>query len=130
MRVVAVVVRLCGRKETKAAGFKFLPEDGRSVLAWRSADAAFLDVAQGICKLVKTLRAEMAAGPAKPVRVIPNAKVAAKTNHSPAAVKAKPPAKAKTTPAKPKAGQPKVASKKAMTPTKTIPRKRPASKTR
>ncbi|KQT52391.1 hypothetical protein ASG52_25480 [Methylobacterium sp. Leaf456] len=65
-RVVGVVVRPCGWKATTAAGLKLLPEDGRSVPEWRSADAAFLDVAQGLGKLVWTVRTEMAKGAANP----------------------------------------------------------------
>lgn len=76
IRVVGVVVRPCGWKETKAAGFKLLPEDGRTVQDWRSADAAYLNVAQGIGKLVKTLRAEMAGSPIKPSAHPPKAKPA------------------------------------------------------
>lgn len=89
MRVVGVVVRPCGWKETTAAGFKLLPEDGRSVPEWRSADAAFLDVAQGLGKLVRTVRAEMAKGsakgaaaPAKPTAPSPKTRPPAKPKAS------------------------------------------------
>lgn len=112
MRVVAVVVRPCGWKETKAAGFKLLPEDGRNVLEWRSADAAFLDVAQGIAKLVRTIRAGMAETPAKATPIRSKAEPAVK-----APSKAKPPArrpaKARTASPKPNLGKPNGVSTKA-----------------
>jgi hypothetical protein len=105
MRVVGVVVRPCGWKETSAAGFKLLPEDGRNVLEWRSADAAFLDVARGIGKLVRTIRAEMAAA-VKPSPPIPKAKPAVKVKALPAVPKAKPATKA------PASAKPRVARSK------------------
>ncbi|MCJ2023635.1 toll/interleukin-1 receptor domain-containing protein [Methylobacterium sp. J-067] len=79
IRVVGVVVRPCSWKETKAAGFKLLPEDGRTVQDWRSADAAYLNVAQGIGKLVKTLRAGMAVSLAKPSAHPPKSRTPVKT---------------------------------------------------
>ena len=135
MRVVAVVVRPCGWKETSAAGFKLLPEDGRTVLEWRSADAAFLNVAQGIGKLVRTVRAEMADAPTKPRSATPKVKAVAKANPSPAVPKPKPRARATTAPAKPKAAKQEAASRKAgrpkaKQPSKTTVRKRPGSKPR
>jgi len=60
MQVVAVVVRPCDWKSTSAAGFKLLPEDGREVTRWRSADDAYLNVAQGIRRVVSTNRKELA----------------------------------------------------------------------
>lgn len=75
MRVVAVVLRPCDWKSTQAAGFKLLPEDGREVTRWRSADDAFLNVAQGIRRVVATVRKEMAAPPPKrPARSKPAAR--------------------------------------------------------
>ncbi|GJD35686.1 toll/interleukin-1 receptor domain-containing protein [Methylobacterium aerolatum] len=134
MRVVGVVVRPCGWKETTAAGFKLLPEDGRSVPEWRSADAAFLDVAQGLGKLVRTVRAEMAKGavaPVKPAARSPGAKPSPKPKAPTAAPKAKAPAKV----AGPKPGRPKATpGRKAASPSK--PRdgagggRRPLSKVR
>ncbi|WP_246685088.1 toll/interleukin-1 receptor domain-containing protein [Methylobacterium sp. WL69] len=59
MHVVAVVVRPCDWKSTSAAGFKLLPEDGREVTRWRSADDAYLNVAQGIRRVVATVRKEL-----------------------------------------------------------------------
>lgn len=104
VRVVAVVVRPCDWKSTPAAGFKLLPEDGREVTRWRSADAAFLDVAQGIRRVVASVRKEMSTtdkrpaakkplsgrkpaptAPAKPARAPSSAKPSART---------KPPARA------------------------------------
>ncbi|MGY2053176.1 hypothetical protein [Methylobacterium sp. JK268] len=65
MRVVAVVLRPCDWQSTQTAGFKLLPEDGHEVIRWRSADQAFLNVAQGIRRVVATNRKELAAAPLK-----------------------------------------------------------------
>jgi hypothetical protein len=76
MRVVAVVVRPCDWKSTPAAGFKLLPEDGRDVTRWRSADEAYLNVAQGIRRVVAAVRKDMAvsaARPGRPKRAVPKA---------------------------------------------------------
>ncbi|WP_437871811.1 TIR domain-containing protein [Methylorubrum extorquens] len=66
MRVVAVVLRPCDWKSTTAAGFKLLPEDGKEVTRWRSADDAFLNVAQGIRRVVADVRKGMATAATKP----------------------------------------------------------------
>lgn len=91
MRVVAVVVRPCDWKSTPAAGFKLLPEDGREVTRWRSADAAYLNVAQDIRRVVAAVRREIAAAsqPAKPKRAAAKAtaKAAAKGSAPPKAKK-------------------------------------------
>jgi hypothetical protein len=65
MRVVAAVVRPCDWKATRAARFKLLPRDGRPVTRWRSADDAFLDIAEGIRGVVRALRRDMTAAPVK-----------------------------------------------------------------
>ena len=49
----------CGA--AKAARFKQLPVDGRAVTDWRSADHAFLDMTEGIRKVVKDIRRELEA---------------------------------------------------------------------
>lgn len=67
MRVVAVVVRPCDWKATTAAGFKLLPEDGREVTKWRSADDAYLNVVQGIRRVVAAVRKDMTLAEARPV---------------------------------------------------------------
>lgn len=59
MRVVGVVLKPCDWKQTKAAGFKQLPKDGRAVSDWRSADHALLDVTSGIREVVKVIRKEL-----------------------------------------------------------------------
>lgn len=59
MRVVAAVVRPCDWKATRAAHFKLLPRDGRPVTRWRSADDAFLDIAEGIRGVVRAVRRDM-----------------------------------------------------------------------
>ncbi|MGU3421433.1 TIR domain-containing protein [Methylobacterium sp. D54C] len=73
MRVVAVVLRPCDWKSTTAAGFKLLPEDGREVTRWRSADEAFLNVAQGIRRVVAEVRKTLAGAAPKPARKRPAA---------------------------------------------------------
>ncbi len=82
MRVVAVVLRPCDWKSTTAAGFKLLPEDGREVTRWRSADDAFLNVAQGIRRVVADVRKQMAAAAASPA---PRKRVAPKAVSKPSA---------------------------------------------
>jgi hypothetical protein len=67
MKVVAAVVRPCDWKSTRAAGFKLLPRDGRPVTKWRSADEAFLNIAEGLKGVVRTVR-KAAAAPAVPSR--------------------------------------------------------------
>ncbi|SFU94575.1 TIR domain-containing protein [Methylobacterium sp. UNCCL125] len=66
MRVVAAVDKPCDWKATDAAGFKLLPKDGKPVINWRSADLAFLDIAQGIRGVVKDVRKHMAVDPQPP----------------------------------------------------------------
>lgn len=61
VRVVGVVVKPCGWKQTRAAGFKLLPEDGREPERWSSTDAAYVNIAEGIGEVIKTVRREMAA---------------------------------------------------------------------
>lgn len=114
MRVVAVVVRPCDWKETRAAGFKLLPKDGRAVTSWRPADGAYLDIVRGIRGVVNTVRREMTAAPpvaqTKAVKTSPPVK---KTRRAPTdrvvmVVKPKLPAKAskRTSIAKAKPAQP------------------------
>ena len=73
MRVVAAVVRPCDWRSTPVAGFKLLPDDGREVTRWRSADDAYLNVVQGIRRVVNSVRKDMKAAtttarPAKPTK--------------------------------------------------------------
>lgn len=93
IRVVVVVVRPCGWKDTGASELKVLPRDGRTVSDWRTMDHAFADVTEGIKGAVRAVRASKAA--AKP----------AQASRSTAAPKAKQPTtRAKATPgARPKA---------------------------
>lgn len=70
MRVVAVVVKPCAWKQTRAAGFKLLPKDGLPPERWSSSDAAFVNVAQGIDEVIKAVRRELAAKPAKLGRAV------------------------------------------------------------
>jgi len=59
MRVVATIIRPCLWKETPAADLNVLPDGGRAVIDWRSADTAYLKVAQGIGRVVKSVRKDM-----------------------------------------------------------------------
>ena len=103
LQVVAVVLRLCDWKSTPAAGFKLLPEDGKEVTRWRSADDAFLNVAQGIRRVVATVRKSLSA-PAPP-----KAKRVAAPKVSP---KAEPTRIARPKAAKKPAGRPPIAMSK------------------
>lgn len=67
-RVVAVVVKPCGWKQTRATRFKLLPKDGVPPERWSSHDAAFVNVAQGIGEVVKSVRRELETMPPKPSR--------------------------------------------------------------
>ncbi len=71
MRVVAVVVRPCDWRSTRAARFKLLPKDGKAVTKWRSADEAFLDVVGGLRGVVAAFRKERAIATVKPPRRLP-----------------------------------------------------------
>lgn len=61
MRVIAVLLRPCDWRNTRAAHFKLLPKDGRPVSEWRPADKAFLDTVNGIRSVVSAVRAELTA---------------------------------------------------------------------
>ncbi len=65
IRVIAVVVKPCGWKQTRAAGFKLLPKDGLPPERWSSSDAAYLDAAQGIGTVIKGVRRELTEKPAR-----------------------------------------------------------------
>ena len=68
MRVVAVVVKPCGWKQTRAGQFKLLPKDGVPPERWSSNAAAFVDVAQGIGEVIKSVRLDLTTAPPKPSR--------------------------------------------------------------
>jgi hypothetical protein len=68
MRVVAVVVKPCGWKQTRAAGFKLLPKDGIPPESWSSSDAAYVNVAQGIGEVIQAVRRELTAKPVTSTR--------------------------------------------------------------
>lgn len=104
MRVVAAVVRPCDWKATRAANFKLLPKDGRPVTRWRSADDAFLDIAEGIRGVVKTLRKEMVAALVKPSRTPTSPKKKAEKISSSRVVSGP---KATKPPAQPRRGRPR-----------------------
>ncbi|AWN49460.1 toll/interleukin-1 receptor domain-containing protein [Methylobacterium terrae] len=104
MRVVAVVVRPCDWKSTPAAGFKLLPEDGRTLQEWRSVDAALLDVVRGIRRVVTTVRREMtaAAEPPKLGGALGKARSKATTKPSAGSKPTKSRARATTAPPRPR----------------------------
>ena len=62
-RVVAVVVKPCSWRQTRAARFKLLPKDGVPPERWSSSDAAFVNVAEGIGEVIGSVRRELAAQP-------------------------------------------------------------------
>lgn len=74
MRVVAIVVRPCGWRQTRAARFKLLPKDGVPPERWSSSDAAFVNVAEGIGEVIKSVRRELSAQPATRSRAAPKPK--------------------------------------------------------
>lgn len=74
MRVVAVLVRPCDWRNTRAARFKLLPKDGRPASEWRPTDKAYLDAANGIREVVKAVRSDLMAGPPEPLRAGKRAK--------------------------------------------------------
>lgn len=86
LRVIAVVVKPCGWKQTPASGFKLLPRDGLPPERWSSLDAAFVDAARGIGEVIAAVRRELA------VKAAPGA-TPAKSTRKPANPKAVPPSK-------------------------------------
>lgn len=60
MRVVAVVIKPCVWKHTRAANFKLLPKDGIPPEGWSSSDAAYVNVAEGVGEMIKAVRRELA----------------------------------------------------------------------
>ena len=107
MRVVAVLVRPCDWRNTRAARFKLLPKDGRPASDWRPADKAYLDAANGIRAVVKAVRSDLTiGGTPQPLRGGKQAKAkstAARPKPSPTR-KSRP---TKGAPAKPPARRPK-----------------------
>lgn len=107
VRVVGVVVKPCGWKQTRAAGFKLLPEDGREPERWSSSDAAYVNIAEGIGEVIKIVRRELAAATLKRPRSISKPKPKLKLP------KAKPPGSSKARAAQPaKPTKPRVRARK------------------
>jgi hypothetical protein len=106
MRVVAVVVKPCGWKQTRAADFKLLPKDGIPPEGWSSSDAAYLNVAQGIGEVIKAVRRELTAKPTAPANAASKRSQKSKPQPSPpkatAAGSTKAGASSSTTPGKPR----------------------------
>jgi hypothetical protein len=103
LRVIGVIVKPCGWKQTRAAGFKLLPKDGREPERWSSSDAAYVNIAEGIGEVIKTVRRELAAATASRSRTVakltPKAKAPAAKAATAGKARAKP-AKARTQPRK------------------------------
>ena len=94
MHLVAVVVKPCGWKQTRAANFKLLPKDGIPPEGWSSSDAAYLNAAQGIGEVIKAVRRELTANSPSPARAA--SKPAQKTRRpSPSKATAAKPTKAR-----------------------------------
>lgn len=113
VRVVAVVVRPCDWKATRAARFKLLPKDGRPTTSWRPADTAYLNVTEGIRAVVDAVRRELqgkpAAQPKAPPKAGPKPTKAKKAAAKPKVVTSRrsaPRAKASSPAAKRKQGRP------------------------
>lgn len=101
MRVVAVVVKPCAWKQTRAAGFKLLPRDGLPPERWSSSDAAFVNVAQGIDEVIRAVRRELAMKPARPARATPTPKPKLKSGPKSPDAKAPKPRRAGPSPTSP-----------------------------
>lgn len=71
MRVVAVVVKPCGWKHTRAADYKLLPKDGIPPESWSSSDAAYANVTEGIGEMIKAVRRELTAKSVRSARNAP-----------------------------------------------------------
>lgn len=108
MRVVAVVVKPCGWRQTRAARFKLLPNDGVPPERWSSNDAAFVNVAQGIGEVIKSVRRELAAKPPKRSRAAPKPKPSKSTPTGPGKARTKSTAKT----AKPRAPSRKLTTRR------------------
>ena len=111
MRVVAVVVKPCSWKQTRAADFKLLPKDGIPPEGWSSSDAAYLDAAQGIGEVIKAVRRELTAKPALTARAASKADQKLKREPSPEKALTAGPKKASTSPSK-TPGKPRRQSRK------------------
>lgn len=83
MRVVAVVVKPCGWKQTPAAGFKLLPKDGVPPERWSSHDAAYVDAAKGIGDVIATVRRELTSHPKPSGRLVKSQAKAVKPSPKP-----------------------------------------------
>lgn len=54
-RVISVIVRPADWQHTPLSKLQALPKDGKPITTWRNRDAAFLDVAKGLRKVVEEL---------------------------------------------------------------------------
>lgn len=52
-KVIPVLLRPCLAKRDAVAGLEILPSDGRPVTTWASADAAWANVAAGVCAVLE-----------------------------------------------------------------------------
>lgn len=87
MRVVAIILRPCTWKGSRAVHYKALPKDGKPVIEWRPIDKAWLDVTEGLGPVVDAARQELPSAPETK-----SAKPAPKPAHKPARKPARKPA--------------------------------------
>ncbi len=56
--VVPIILRSCMWQHTPFAKFQALPKDGKAVMSWSTKDDAFVDIAEGLRRLLETRIAE------------------------------------------------------------------------
>lgn len=61
MRVVVALVGTCTWKQTRMAFFKCLPRDGKPVDQWGNRNKAYVDIAEGVRRVVGEVRKELKA---------------------------------------------------------------------
>jgi tetratricopeptide (TPR) repeat protein len=67
-RVVPIILRPTDRSGTPFAALQFLPSNGKAVTTWQNRDEAWLDVANGIRKVIEDLTSS-SAGTQSPVQI-------------------------------------------------------------
>lgn len=76
MRVVVALVGTCTWKQTRMAYYKCLPKDGKPVDQWGNRNKAYVDIAEGVRRIVVEVRKEWKAMPETeaPAVVVPKRK--------------------------------------------------------
>ncbi|WP_062202952.1 toll/interleukin-1 receptor domain-containing protein [Aureimonas sp. AU12] len=64
MRVVVALVGTCTWKQTRMAYYKCLPKDGKPVDQWGNRNKAYVDIAEGVRRVVVEVRKELKAASA------------------------------------------------------------------